>query len=54
MAEVNKIVTTRDYDSEFIKELLDRHIYWKSIGQTEKAEAYQVLLHNFTKIEIKE
>ena len=47
-------VVKRDYESEFQKELLEKHIYWKSLGQTDYAKAYLVLLHSFTKPEIAE
>jgi hypothetical protein len=42
-------VTKRDHEAEFQKELLERHIYWKSQGKEEYATAYLLLLHNFTK-----
>jgi hypothetical protein len=47
-------VTKRDFEAEFQKELLEKHIYWKSLGQSDYANAYLVLLHNFTKPEINE
>lgn len=48
MAKSEIIVTKRDYEAEFQKELLEKHIYWKALGQTEYATAYLLLLHNFT------
>jgi len=44
-------IMVRDFKGEFQAELMERHLYWKALGQTEQATAYLLLLHNFTKIE---
>lgn len=48
-----KEITRRDYEAEFQQELLEKHIYWKTMGQMDYANAYLVLLNNYTKPEIK-
>lgn len=45
----NNTVQIRDHEAEFLTELLERHVYWKTQGKTEYAEAYLVILHEFTK-----
>lgn len=33
---------------QFLKELLDSHVKWNQAGKKEYADAYLLLLHNFT------
>ena len=44
-----KTVLVWDPVGEFQAELLERHLYWKSLGQTEYAAWYLAGLHNITK-----
>lgn len=40
-----------DQEADFLTELLDGYKKWVAIGNKEYAEAYRVLIHNFTNVE---
>jgi hypothetical protein len=46
----NQIRISFDAESEFLTELLDGYKKWKAVNEKEYAEAYRVLLNQFTSI----